>query len=141
MPTLELSFNSSLYAALEQEARQRNQSVETLVETAVTHFLTASEMSEPANQLTPTTIGAARRAKIHTEAKAWRSLPEAERSRYQGQFVAVHEGRVIDHDADRLQLYRRVREQLGDMPVLITPADAPHPREFRLLSPRLDRAV
>ena len=139
MPTLELSLNSSLYSALEQEAQQRNQSVEEIVEAAVTSFLAASTSPELAKQLIQTTTGAARRAKIHAEAEAWQKAPAAERSRYGGQFVAVHQGQVIDHDPDRLQLYRRVRRQLGDTPVLITPADKPHPREFRILSPHLDR--
>jgi hypothetical protein len=141
MPTLELSLNSSLYSALEQEAQQRNQSVEEIVEAAVTNFLAASTSPELAKQPTHTTTGSIRRAKIHVEAEAWQKIPAAERSRYQGQFVAVHQGLVIDHDSDRLQLYRRVHRQLGDTPVLITPADAPHPREFRILSPRLDRRL
>ena len=141
MPTtLELSLNSALYEALEREARQRNQSIEDLVEAAVTNLLSASTSTESSRQPTSTTSGAARRAKIHVEAEAWRSMPEAARSQYYGQFVAVHQGQVIDHDPDRLQLYRRVRRQWGDTPVLMTPADAPHPREFRMFSPRLDRA-
>ena len=78
-----------------------------------------------------------RQAKIHIEAEAWRAMPEAERRRYRNQFVAVHNGQVIDHDADRLLLYRRVREKLGDVPVLITPGGTPHPCEFQILSPRL----
>jgi len=141
MPTtLELSLNSALYAALEREARQRNQSIEELVEAAVTNLLTTSTSSEPPSQPSSTKTGAARRAKIHVEAEAWRSMPEAERSQYHGQFVAIHQGQVIDHDPDRLKLYRRVRRQWADTPVLMTPADASHPREFRMLSPRLDRA-
>lgn len=81
---------------------------------------------------------AQRRAKIHIEAEAWRAISTTERRQYRNQFVAVHHGQVIDHDADRLRLYRRIREKLGDVPVLITPGGAPHPREFQILSPRLD---
>jgi hypothetical protein len=83
------------------------------------------------------TQAAQRRAKIHIEAEAWRAMPEATRRRYRNQFVAVHNGQVIDHDADRLLLYRRVRKKLGDVPVLITPGGASHPYEFQILSPRL----
>ena len=50
--------------------------------------------------------------------------------------VAVFQGRVIDHDADRVALLRRVRAMVGDEPVLITPADAEAPREFRLIGLR-----
>ena len=138
MPSLELSLAPRVYHALEQEARQRNESLEAVVEAAVASFLDKSNVTEPTPQLTPSTNGATRRAKIHLEAKAWRALPERERQQYQGQFVAVHQGQVIDHDTDRLHLYQRLRQRLGDTPVLITPADPSHPREFRLLSPRLN---
>lgn len=84
------------------------------------------------------TRAAQRRAKIHIEAEAWRAIPTTERRQYRNQFVAVHDGQVMDYDTDRLLLYRRVREKLGDVPVLINPGGAPHPREFQILSPRLD---
>jgi hypothetical protein len=137
MPTLELSLKSSTYTALKQQAQQRNQSIEEIIEAAVTTFLSASIPAAAASE-SPAATSAKRRAKIHTEAEAWRAMPEVERSQYRGQFVAVHQGQVIDHDPDRLQLYRRVREQLGNIPVLITPARESHPREFQILSPRLE---
>ena len=84
------------------------------------------------------TRAAQRQAKIHIEAEAWRVIPEALRHQYHTQFVAVHDGRIIDHDANRVLLYRRVREKSGDVPVLITSGDAPGPREFQILSPCLD---
>ena len=80
-----------------------------------------------------------RRAKIHTEALAWRAMPEETRRAYGDAFVAVHDGKVIDHDADRLTLFRRVRQKMGQVPVLITPANANHPREIRVLTPHFER--
>jgi hypothetical protein len=138
MPTVELSINRSTYAALKKRAQQHNQSVEELAQIALTDFLAASEqrLVETTPDLVDS-VGVQRRAKIHAEAEAWRAIPAAERRQYHNQFVAVHDGQVIDHDADRLLLYRRVREKLGSVPVLITPGDAPHPREFQILSPRL----
>jgi hypothetical protein len=44
--------------------------------------------------------------------------------------VAVHNGKVVDSDADRLALLRRVREHYTHAPVLITPAVAESPRHF-----------
>ena len=72
-----------------------------------------------------------RRARIHTEAEAWRVIQATEGAKYSDEFVAVHAGQVIDHDADRLTLYHRVRGELGDVPVLITPGGTPSPREFQ----------
>lgn len=81
----------------------------------------------PTSEVASQTAHHERRAKIHSEALAWRATPEETRSAYGDVFVAVHGGKVIDHDPDRLILYRRVRQKMGDVPVLITPAKAKHP--------------
>lgn len=83
--------------------------------------------------------GHERRASIHAEALAWRALPETVRRSYGDDFVAVYNQEVVDHDPDRLTLYRRVRKKLGDVPVLISPASALAPREIRVLTPRFER--
>ena len=92
----------------------------------------------PASEVVSQTAHHERRAKIHTEAVAWRAMPEETRCAYGESFVAVHDGKVIDHDLDRLTLYRRVRQKMGDVPVLIRPANVNHPREIRLLTPRFE---
>ncbi len=98
----------------------------------------AEKTTVPASEVTPQIDHNERRAKIHTEALAWRAMPEESRRAYGDAFVAVHDGKVIDHDLDRLTLYRRVRQKMDDVPVLITPANANHPREIRLLTPRFE---
>ena len=75
------------------------------------------------------------RAEISDEGEAWRFLPAATRRNYGEDFVAVHNREVVDHDTDRLTLHRRNRPRFSDVPVLITPANSPSPREFQLLSP------
>lgn len=141
MPTLEISLNQATYASLHEAARQRSQPLEALVEDALAVFL--REPAEPVRTAnggwTSDLASVERRAKIHAEAEAWRALPDAMRQRYGLKFVAVHEGNVIDHDLDRLALYLRVRQRLGDVAVLITQASAPSPREFYIASPRLER--
>ncbi len=141
MPTVELSLSEPTYIALKQKAQQYDQSIEEVAQAALTTFLATSEQKPALESNLSTSDGAARRAKIHAEAEAWRTMPESERNLYRGQFVAVHKGQIIDHAVDRLLLYRRVREKLGNVPVLITPAGEPHPREFQLLSPRMDKRV
>lgn len=141
MPILEITLNQATYTSLREAALRRRQPLELLVEDALAAFL------HPPARLDQTTNGdwasdlasAERRAKIHAEAEAWRALPEPARQGYGQDYVAIHEGQVVDHDADRLALYRRVRERLGDVAVLITPASAPSPREFHVHSPRLER--
>lgn len=52
---------------------------------------------------------AARERKIRAEAEWWRRAAPELGARYAGQFVAVHERQVVNHDPDQLQLYYRLR--------------------------------
>jgi hypothetical protein len=71
------------------------------------------------------------RAKLDAELAAWRAqLPEA-RARYRGEYVAVHEGSVVDHDPDLAALHRRIRARYGRIAVLLTPADGRPPLRIR----------
>jgi hypothetical protein len=60
------------------------------------------------------------------------TLPERERRRYAGQFVAVYQNAVVDHDPNRLALYKRIREHYGHQAVLIIPAEGPP--EFNIIN-------
>lgn len=75
------------------------------------------------------------RAKLSAEQTAWRALTLETRARYAGQYVAIHEGSVVDHDADLAALHRRVRARFGKQAVLLTPAEGRGPIHIR--SPKL----
>lgn len=77
--------------------------------------------------------------RISAEAAAWYARPDAAREPYAGQYVAVLQGEVVDHDVDRLTLAQRIRTRYPETPVLITAAEARAPREFHIRSPRLER--
>ncbi len=75
------------------------------------------------------------------EIEAWYGLPVEERKRYEGQFVAVYKGQVVDSDSDRLTLYHRLRQQFGRQTILITEGgDYPIP-VYRARSPRRGRGI
>ncbi len=136
MPTLELSLSETTYTTLRQAAKQRSQPIEDVVEDALIAFLqpaASSEMGAGNGSSAPASDW--RRAKIHAEAEAWRSLLSAVRRGYGDDFVAVHNGQVVDNDSDRLTLYRRIRARFGDIPILTTPAGSAPPREFQLFHP------
>ncbi len=143
MPDLQIALSESTYSSLHEAARQRSQPVDVLVRDALATFLQASprQKSISNGEQLIETAGEQRRSKIRAEAAAWRALPETIRGRYGQNYVAVHEGRVVDHDADRLTLYRRVRQRLGNTPVLITSAGVDSPREFYIRSPKLERTL
>lgn len=139
MPTIELSLSETTYTTLRKAAKQSNQPLADMVEIALQAFLQPPNSEPDTGNGSTITATDWRRAKIHAEAQAWRSLPVAVRGDYGDDFVAIHDRQVVDHDNDRLTLFRRLRARFGDVPILITPANAAPPREFHLISPRVER--
>lgn len=78
----------------------------------------------------------ARQQKIQAESAWWTNAPAELRAQYAGQYVAVHQQQVIDHDPHQLTLYRRVFGRWGHIPVLVAPAEIP---ELRLISTHLEK--
>jgi len=60
---------------------------------------------------------------------------------YLGQFVAVHEGQIVDADVDFEALFLRLEKRLGDVPVLIRPVSVEPTPELRAPGPRLERSA
>lgn len=79
------------------------------------------------------------RGKIRTETEAFKAQYEQLRTRYSGQYVAIHQGKVIDHDPDLRTLHLRVYEKLGRTPVLLKRVTDEPERELIFRSPRLYR--
>ena len=80
-----------------------------------------------------------RQKRLMLESKAWYALPAAERLAYEGQFVAVLDGRIIDSDNEQMTLYLRVRDKYGKRPVLIIQGgDQPVP-VYHIRSPQRGR--
>ena len=59
------------------------------------------------------------RRMLQRESDAFRRLHPELLARYSGEYAAVYQGRLIDHDADQLRLLQRVEQQHPDVPVLI----------------------
>jgi hypothetical protein len=76
--------------------------------------------------------------KIARELEAYESQREALLSGYEGQFVAVHDGQIIDHDRDELTLYLRIRERYPLIGVLIKQVNAEPERVLHIRSPRIE---
>jgi len=62
-------------------------------------------------------------AQLQAEQAAWFARPKVERQLYQGQYVAVYQRQVVDHDPERRALYLRVRKRFGLTSVLLVHAD------------------
>ncbi len=100
METIELK--PELRETLEQVAQQQSSTVNALVNHAVEDYLREQQ-----------------RAKLDREIAAFESIHPALREKHLGEWVAVHQENLIDHDRDLSALYRRVRAQYGKTSVLI----------------------
>jgi hypothetical protein len=58
-------------------------------------------------------------------------------AQYTNEYIAMHNGAVIDHDLDRRALSRRVRTQFGRQPVLITQVLPAPERTIVVRTPRM----
>lgn len=83
----------------------------------------------------------AKERKIDREMEAYRMMHAELKGRFIGEYVAIHNEKLVDHDADRCALSRRVRRQYGNAAVLITPVEDEPEREFLMLSPRFERGA
>ena len=79
------------------------------------------------------------REKIRTETEAFNAQYEQLCSKYMGQYVAIHQGMVIDNDPDLRTLHLRIFEQIGHIPVLLKLVMDKQERELVFRSPRLER--
>ena len=102
-------------------ARETNRDTTQIVETAVHAYL---------DQL--------HREKIHEEAEAFWAMQADVIARYPGEYVAVHQGRVVDHDPDVVRLERRVTERWEEAAVLIAPVTDEPRRDLSTVSFRLE---
>lgn len=80
----------------------------------------------------PETIAA--RKKIEQEQEWWLGQSLDERKKYSGEYVAVHNQILVDHDKDELKLYKRIRVHYGNIPILIMYAEGV--QEIHIYSPR-----
>jgi len=81
-----------------------------------------------------------RREKIRTETEAFERQRKSLLAAYPGEYVAIHEGNVIDHDPDLRTLHLRVFARLGHAPVLLKRVIEQPERELVFRSPRFERA-
>ncbi|MFQ5340060.1 MAG: type II toxin-antitoxin system Phd/YefM family antitoxin [Anaerolineae bacterium] len=70
------------------------------------------------------------------ERAAYAQLEESLRPQYEGLYVAIRGGQVVDSDADELTLITRVYERFGHGPMYVRKVGAPLP-VVRVPSPRL----
>ena len=60
------------------------------------------------------------RRKISEESQVYQQRHAELKAQYLGQYIAMHNGQVVDHDMDVTVLRQRVRQRFGRRPVMVT---------------------
>ena len=76
--------------------------------------------------------------KIAKEEAAYRAQHSRLLEQYEGRFIAMHEGQVVDHDEDELRLYLRIRRRYPLLGVLIKRVSPEVDKKWTVRSPRLE---
>jgi len=76
--------------------------------------------------------------KIRREEQFFRLQHAQLLDRYRGQFIAMHEGQIIDADADELTLYSRVRQRFPMIGILIKQVSSEVEEVWAVRSPRIE---
>ena len=111
MTTIELPHK--LINPLQQLANEQSSSIEEVIEDALTDYLREQ-----------------RHKQLLQEMERFRAQHGELKAQYLGQFVGMYNGRILDHDADGGSLYNRLRQQHGDLPVLIVEVGETAEQEF-----------
>jgi hypothetical protein len=118
----DLPIDSRLLEKWKQTAQERSMSVNEFLEKAVQSYLRELEAKE-----------------LQRNIEAFgRLYPDLVKG-YFGEYVAIHAGKLVDHDADFPILHKRVRQQYGRQPVLLRRVTQEDEPVWTFRSPRLDR--
>ena len=122
MPEVTLQISPQLYQRAQRIAKKRHQEVQDVL-------LESLVLNDEDNALTDDEV-------IWREEMAFQRLHPELVQRYLGEFVAVLEGKVIDHDIDQVALYKRIRQRYPKQFVLISPVTKNPVEEYVFRSPR-----
>ena len=102
--TIQISLPAVLVSELDQVATIQHTDLTVLVTQAIERYLKERAYQD-----------------IEQEQNAYSAQHAQLLTEYAGQYIAMHHGKVVDHDSARADLSRRVRARYGRVPVLITP--------------------
>lgn len=104
-----------LLETLEHEARVRCRSANDLVDEGIEAYVRQLQGE-----------------KIDRESRSYEAMHSELVQKYFGQWVAVHDGELVDHDEDATALYLRVRARYGRISVLLREVTERPVEEIRL---------
>lgn len=125
---ISLRLRDDLYERMMRLAARQNQPIEAAIIQQLDHSLALSDSKQFALD----------DDEAKDEIASFHALHPQLQREYLGEYVALHGGKVVDHDLDRIQLFARIEERFPNQFVLIRPVQKPVDREFYFRSPRLE---
>ncbi len=96
-------------------------------------------VSDLLNEIIRDYVARRREARISEESARFRAMHGELWANYANQYIAMRDGKVIDHDVDLPTLHQRIQDTYGNAPILIAPVTPEPTQEFRIRRPRLER--
>lgn len=121
-----VTIPQAVYDRVKQLAILRNQKVADLLAEAIA--LVEADMATPSDE-----------QRMAREEAAYQTMYDELKTKYAGEYVAIFNGQLIDHDSDELALLRRLDAQYTDDIVLMRKVSAEPEPDLRMRSPRLIR--
>ncbi len=118
----DVHIDSLLLEKLKQTAQGRSMSVNEFLEKAMQSYLRQLEEEE-----------------LNRNIEAYGKLYPGLVKEYFGQYVAVHAGKLVDHDTEFPVMHRRIRQQYGRQPVLLRRVTQDNETVWTFRSPRFER--
>jgi hypothetical protein len=132
---IQISLSEQTAERLHTLARQRGANVTELLEQIVGRYLAVTQAAVD-NRTAPSAVNDQQRI-IEQEQQVFAARHQEFLALYPGETIAIHAGKVIDHDVDRVTLSRRTRGRYGNQPILMTPV-LPEPiQTVQMRSPHL----
>ena len=125
---LNITLSTQTYERLKLYARAQNQNVAEAV---------ADYLEENPPTLSPTAETKSLRA-LRREKEAFLALYPALRDEYKGQFVAIYQGQLIDHDVNYSHLYERLHTLYPNQIMWISQIQESALPDIVMRSPRLE---
>lgn len=112
--TVTLTIPENIYQEAKQQANRQHLSVETVVSQRLRELWQTRPWDDtPPEPLTP------EEQLMWQEVEAYKAMHPLLVKQYLGQYVAIHQGKVVDHDWDEEALMRRRRQNYPDAVVMV----------------------
>jgi hypothetical protein len=129
-----VTLSTRLSKQVRELAKLRQQNLKNIVEAELDKAIETVQEKENVDWAEPDEA-------VDREMQAFIALHPVLKKKYFGQYVAFHDGKLIDHDINCSALRRRIIAQYPDMFVWISEVEEEPIRTYTLRAPRIERVL